>query len=152
MRLESALAFKVTLGTARVYVNSADECHGSQTRIYNLFAHGRKKCATHVPCYVFFVGHCCVKQITFRFEKATSRQRKIYIMKKAIMLDTHLSLRFTYDDFFKTSKFPRLLSMRNRTKIYYFRLWKMSHYIHCNRRSLQCFIHRNVNSFVLHRT
>ena len=88
MRLESAL------GTARVYVNSADECHGSQTRIYNLFAHGRKKCATHVPCYVFFVGHCCVKQITFRFEKAASRQRKIYIMKKAIMLDTHLSLRF----------------------------------------------------------
>ena len=49
MRLESALAFKITLGTARVYVNSAEECHGSQTRIYNLFAHGRKKCATHVP-------------------------------------------------------------------------------------------------------
>ena len=49
MRLESALAFKITLGTARVYVNSADEYHGSQTRTYNLFAQGRKKCATHVP-------------------------------------------------------------------------------------------------------
>ena len=35
-----------------------------------------------------------ITERTFRFEKATSRQRKIYMMKKAIMLHSHMSHRF----------------------------------------------------------
>ena len=36
----------------------------------------------------------CVKRRTFRFENAASRQRKIYIMKKAITLHSRTSRRF----------------------------------------------------------
>ena len=39
-------------------------------------------CLCYSVLQVSFVLHCCVKQRTFRFEKAASRQRKIYIMKK----------------------------------------------------------------------
>ena len=44
---------------------------------------------------VSFVLHFCVKQRTFRFEKAASRQQKIYIMKKAIMLHSCMSCHCT---------------------------------------------------------
>ena len=37
---------------------------------------------------VSFVLHCWVKERTFRFRKATSRHRKIYVVKNAIMLHT----------------------------------------------------------------
>ena len=39
-------------------------------------------CLCYSVLQVSFVLHCCVKQRTFRFEKAANRQRKIYIMKK----------------------------------------------------------------------
>ena len=44
---------------------------------------------------VSFVLHFCVKQRTFRFEKAASRQQKICIMKKAIMLHSCMSCHCT---------------------------------------------------------
>ena len=40
--------------------------------------------------------HCCMKQRTSGFEKAASRQRKIYIMTKAIMLHSRVSRRFAH--------------------------------------------------------
>ena len=39
-------------------------------------------CLCYSVLQVSFVFHCCMKQRTSKFEKAVSRQRKIYIMKK----------------------------------------------------------------------
>ena len=52
------------------------------------------RCLCYSVQQVSFVLHCCVKQRTSRFEKAASRQRKIYIIKKAIMLHSRMSRRF----------------------------------------------------------
>ena len=52
-------------------------------------------CLCYSVLQVSFVLHCCVKQRTFRFEKAASRQQKIYIMKKAIMLHSCMSCHCT---------------------------------------------------------
>ena len=52
-------------------------------------------CLCYLVLQVSFVLHCCVKQRTFRFEKAASRQQKIYIMKKAIMLHSCMSCHCT---------------------------------------------------------
>ena len=60
---------------------------GSETHIYDFFAHTVEKnalfvCLCHSVLSVSFVFHCCIKQRTSRFEKAASRQQKIPIMKK----------------------------------------------------------------------
>ena len=51
-------------------------------------------CLCYSVLEVSFVFHCCMKQRTSRFEKAASKQRKIYIMKKAITLHSRMSRRF----------------------------------------------------------
>ena len=47
----------------------------------------RNSCAFVIQCYKYPLYYSCVKQRTFRFENATSLQRKIYLMKKAIITD-----------------------------------------------------------------
>ena len=75
----------------------------------------------------------------------------IYSLQSALPCK-QFGVRIAVNDFFETLNLPRSLSMRNRTKMHYFRLWKMFYFIHCNRRSLQFLTHRNVNSFISHRT
>ena len=87
-----------------IYINCTDEFHmlrqGSQMHMYNFFVcmvekNVRLMCLCYLVLQVSFVLHCCVKQRTFRFEKAASRQQKIYIMKKAIMLHSCMSCHCT---------------------------------------------------------
>ena len=76
--------------------NCADEFHTLRCRVVRctytiiLCAQSKKmgdSCAFDIQCYKFpLYLHHCVKRRTFRFEKAASKQWKIYIMKKAIML------------------------------------------------------------------
>ena len=79
-----------TYSTARVYVNCADEFHALRRsvvrRVCTIFLRTwSKKCAIHMPLLFNARSflHCCMKQRTSGFEKAASRQRKIYIMTKA---------------------------------------------------------------------
>ena len=90
-----------------IYINCTDEFHMLRHRVVRcictifLCAWSKKMCNSCtfviIQCYKFpqFVLHFCVKQRTFRFEKAASRQQKIYIMKKAIMLHSCMSCHCT---------------------------------------------------------
>ena len=70
--------------------------------MYNFFVcmvekNVRLMCLCYLVLQVSFVlWHCCVKQRTFRFEKAASRQQKIYIIKKAIRHVTLLHVMSLY--------------------------------------------------------
>ena len=78
------------------------QTQGSQMHMYNFFVcMVEKNVRLMYLCYnsvlqVSFVLHFCVEQRTFRFEKAASRQQKIYIMKKAIMLHSCMSYMSLY--------------------------------------------------------
>ena len=83
--------------TARV--NCADEFHtlGRRVirRVYTIFLRARSKQMRDSCAFRSFL---CItwlcEQKTFRFERAASRQRKIYIIYKAIMLHSRMSRRF----------------------------------------------------------
>ena len=92
--------------TLTLYINCTDEFHTLRHRVVRcictifLCAWSKKNVRLMYLCYnsvlqVSFVLHFCVKQRTFRFEKAASRQQKIYIMKKAIMLHSCISCHCT---------------------------------------------------------
>ena len=53
-------------------------------KMHNLYAFVTLSATT------FLVLHCGVKQRTFGFEKVTSRQQKIYTIKRAIMLHSYM--------------------------------------------------------------
>ena len=89
-----------------IYINCTDEFHTLRHRVVRcictiffvcIVEKMCDSCAFVIQCYKFplYNLHCCVKQRTFRFEKEASRQQKIYIMKKAIMLHSCMSCHCT---------------------------------------------------------
>ena len=88
-----------------IYINCTDEFHTLRHRVVRCICtiffvcivekNVRLMCLCYSVLQVSFVLHCCVKQRTFRFEKEASRQQKIYIMKKAIMLHSCMSCHCT---------------------------------------------------------
>ena len=53
------------------------------------FIHAHVMCLSYLMPKESFVLHCCVKERTFVSEEVTNRERKTYILEKAIMLHTH---------------------------------------------------------------
>ena len=53
------------------------------------FIHAHVMCPSYLMPKESFVLHCCVKERTFVSEEVTNRERKTYILEKAIMLHTH---------------------------------------------------------------
>ena len=82
-----------------IYINCTDKFHMLRHRVVRcictifLCAWSKKMCDSCT--FVIHVIQCYKKQRTFRFEKAASRQQKIYIMKKAIMLHSCMSCHCT---------------------------------------------------------